>query len=84
MPLASNDPRARYCSSRCRVRAHRARKRERPPLWLIPEPAWPPVEQNEEQSVEKRLVGSIIDAARHDWRAGAWLLERKYARWRKA
>jgi hypothetical protein len=34
----------------------------------------------EERNVEKALVSAVVAGAKHDWRAAAWLLARKYPR----
>jgi hypothetical protein len=60
----------RYCSPRCRVAAHRARKRDA--RKLVQTAALD----------EATLVGYILSASETNWRAGAWLLERVYPeRW---
>ena len=94
-PLAR--PNQRHCTgtSACRVRASRARARDRQlpmgsqpgsPLsdWLARSPAVSPelALAVEEATSEVRLVGLVARAAASNWRAAAWLLERRYTeRW---
>lgn len=90
-PLAR--PNQRHCTgtSACRVRASRARARARArehgsPLrdWLSRSPAVSTelAQAVEEATSEVRLVGLVAKAGSTNWRAAAWLLERRYQeRW---
>src|SRR4051794_17498097 len=78
-------PDQRYCKgSACRVRAHRARTREqhKSPVgeWLAQSSAVSPelAKAVEEAIAEPRLVALVAKAASSNWRAAAWLLERRY------
>jgi hypothetical protein len=64
-------PRRRYCTDACRAEAHRRRER------VAREQALAGVVTSEEG-----LVSIVEAAAVHNWRAGAWLLERRWPeRW---
>jgi predicted nucleic acid-binding Zn ribbon protein len=73
----------RFCSSTCRARARRRRLRAAEPLPTPP--SAPEVELEialERALAEPRLVALIANAARTNWRASAWLLERRHPeRW---
>jgi hypothetical protein len=69
----------RYCSPACRTAAHRAREKadRRSHADLLDE-----IEDQVALALaEPRLVGLIVQAAQTNWRAAAWLLERKYESW---
>jgi hypothetical protein len=73
----------RYCSPACRQSAYERRRGSRPV-------AVPPAEQSEIERIlaqatrEERLVALVAHAARTNWRAAAWLLERRFpGRWAK-
>jgi hypothetical protein len=70
----------RFCSGTCRVRAHRTREREdRHHQATLLERVH---DQLSAALAEDRLVAQIAVAARSNWRASAWLLERAYPeRW---
>jgi hypothetical protein len=74
-PLAPTARRnRRYCSGVCRVRALRRRRRENGAEVVELPPA--PVALDE--ATEAKLVAVVAAAARGDWRAASWLLERGY------
>jgi hypothetical protein len=69
----------RYCSPRCKVRAWR--RGQRPRLQLVVDGNLAEeveLDLDEEERLQAGLVGSIIEASRHDWRAAAWLLQRRW------
>ena len=79
----------RYCDSRCRAKAHKRRRRERPDLHLVePAPSYgsgsagpvdEELEDDDDEELQAALVVSIVKAARAgDWRASAWLLARRW------
>jgi hypothetical protein len=49
-------------------------------LTAVPEPGAPAVALSEHdgEAIQRALVGSVLAAARHDWRAATWLLERRW------
>ncbi len=75
----------RYHGLSCRKAAYRRRQREREtaPVTLVPPP--PPIDPHavlERALSEDALLIPIVHAARTQWRASAWLLERRYPqRW---
>ena len=82
-PLARPNQRHSTGTSACRVRASRARERQpESPLadWLAKSPAVSPelALAVGEATSEVRLVGLVAKAASTNWRAAAWLLERRY------
>jgi hypothetical protein len=79
----------RYHSPACRKAAFQRRKREReerevPELRVLPQPAPTDREALLEQALsEERLATYLAVAARTNWRAAAWALERRFPeRWR--
>jgi hypothetical protein len=79
--LASTSrPDRKFCSSSCRVTAHQRRRRS-------DENRAVPLSAELERALEKateetRLVAIVAAAAPKNWRAAAWLLERKFpSRW---
>jgi hypothetical protein len=82
----------RYCDARCRRRAYEERHAPEPELPAEPERQLAPVvpigEDEHVQELlarvlaEERLVAQVAAGAKTNWRASAWLLERRYPeRW---
>jgi len=74
----------RYCDARCRAAASARRRRKAADAAPGATSAIPPELQEalDRALAEPLLVGYIARAARSNWRASAWLLERRYpGRW---
>jgi hypothetical protein len=75
-PLVVSRESKRFCSGRCRARA--ARLREKPDRLIALDGAGERLDRLD----EAHLVAAIARAGATDWRACAWLLERRYPeRW---
>jgi hypothetical protein len=80
----------RYCDARCRRRAYEERHAPTPELPASLAPVLP-IGEDEQAHVEEllrrvlaeeRLVAQVAAGAKTNWRASAWLLERRYPeRW---
>src|SRR4051812_43385187 len=69
-----------FCSSACRVAAFRDRPPRGELVRLVDA-----VADNREARLEAVLLAAVSRAAEDDWRASAWILERRYPdRWGKA
>jgi hypothetical protein len=78
----------RYCDARCRRRAHEERHAPDAPEFAAVVPVAAITEDEHVQELlakvlaEERLVAQVAAGAKTNWRASAWLLERRYPeRW---
>jgi hypothetical protein len=71
----------RFCSTACRVAAYR--RRQQPAAPPEPQPLSPEMERVlAEATREERLLALVAHAARTNWRAAAWILDRRWPeRW---
>ena len=81
-PLEPSRRNRRYHGPRCRKAAYLRRQHERETAESVPTPGLDPQAVLAEATSEPRLLIYVAQAARSNWRAAAWLLERRWPeRW---
>jgi predicted nucleic acid-binding Zn ribbon protein len=70
----------RFCSPRCKTRAWRQAQQPRR-LHLVVEGSLAEeveLDLDEEERPQASLIGAILEASKHDWRAASWLLTHRW------